>query len=46
MTIDAQYVPGFTWTRNPQVRLVKDFGSKVSVGLSLKRLRRSSPEEA
>ena len=35
MVIDAQYVPGFTWTRNPQVRLVKDFGSKVSVGLSL-----------
>jgi hypothetical protein len=34
MTIDAQYVPGFTWTRNPQVRLVKDFGSTVSVGLS------------
>ena len=35
MTIDAQYLPGFTWTRNPQVRLVKDFGSKVSVGLSV-----------
>ena len=35
LTIDAQYVPGFTWTRNPQVRLVKDFGSMVSAGLSL-----------
>jgi hypothetical protein len=35
LTIDAQYVPGFTWTRNPQVRLVKDFGSTVSAGLSL-----------
>ncbi|MGD0230399.1 MAG: hypothetical protein ABSC19_08575 [Syntrophorhabdales bacterium] len=34
LTIDAQYVPGFTWTRNPQVRLVRDFGSMVSVGLS------------
>ena len=34
LTIDAQYVPGFTWTRNPQVRLVKDFGSMVSVGIS------------
>jgi len=35
LTIDAQYVPGFTWTRNPQVRLVKDFGSMLSVGLSV-----------
>ena len=35
LTIDAQYVPGFTWTRNPQVRLVKDFGSMVSAGLSV-----------
>ncbi len=35
LTIDAQYVPGFTWTRNPQVRLVKDFGSTVSAGLSV-----------
>ena len=35
LTIDAQYVPGFTWTRNPQVRLVRDFGSMVSAGLSV-----------
>jgi outer membrane murein-binding lipoprotein Lpp len=35
LTIDAQYVPGFTWTRNPQVRLVRDFGDMVSAGLSL-----------
>jgi len=35
LTIDAQYVPGFTWTRNPQVRLVRDFGSTVSAGLSV-----------
>jgi hypothetical protein len=35
LTIDAQYVPGFTWTRNPQVRLVRDFGRMVSVGLSV-----------
>jgi len=35
LTIDAQYVPGFTWTRNPQVRLVKDFGSMVSAGVSV-----------
>ena len=35
MVVDNTYVPGFTYTRNPQVRLVKDFGSVVSVGLSL-----------
>lgn len=35
MTIDAQYVPGFTWTRNVQLRLVKDFGSAFSAGLSV-----------
>ena len=46
MVIDAQYVPGFTWTRNPQVRLVKDFGNKVSVGMSLEAPRRSSTQEA
>lgn len=35
-TIDAQYVPGFTWTRNPQVRFVKDFADKkVWAGVSL-----------
>jgi hypothetical protein len=27
-TIDAQYVPGFTWTRQPQVRLTADFDDK------------------
>lgn len=26
--IDAQYVPGFVWTRQPQIRLVKDFADK------------------
>lgn len=35
LTIDAQYVPGFTWTRNPQVRVVKDFGQKLWLGLSV-----------
>jgi hypothetical protein len=32
--IDAQYVVGFNWSRNPQIRVVKDFGSAVSVGVS------------
>ncbi len=36
LTIDAQYVPGFNWTRNPQIRVVKDFDDqKVWLGLSL-----------
>jgi hypothetical protein len=35
MTIDAQYVPGFNWTRNAQVRAVEKFNDAISVGLSL-----------
>ncbi len=34
-TIDAQYVVGFNWTRNPQLRLVKNFGKVASFGLSV-----------
>jgi len=35
LTIDAQYVPGFVWTRNPQLRFVKGFDNDlVDVGLS------------
>ena len=33
--IDAQYVPGFTWTRNPQLRVVKNFDKQIWVGLSI-----------
>jgi hypothetical protein len=36
LTIDGQYVPGFTWARQPQVRVVKDlFDNTVSIGVSL-----------
>lgn len=36
MTIEAQYVPGFTWTRNWQLRAVQDFDDKkIWAGLSL-----------
>lgn len=35
LTIDAQYVPGFNWTRNPQVRFVKEFNKAITLGLSL-----------
>jgi hypothetical protein len=34
LTIDAQYVPGFNWLRNPQIRLVKEFSPMVSAGIS------------
>src|SRR6201990_1244998 len=35
LTIDANYVAGFDYTRNWQIRLVKDFGPTVSLGLSI-----------
>ena len=35
LTIDANYVAGFDYTRNWQLRAVKDFGPTVSLGLSV-----------
>jgi hypothetical protein len=35
LTIDANYVVGFDYTRNWQIRAVKDFGPLVSLGLSV-----------
>ena len=35
LTIDAEYVPGFSWTRNPQFRVVQHFGDLYAAGLSL-----------
>jgi hypothetical protein len=35
LTIEAQYVPGFTWARQPQFRIVKDFDRKFWLGLSV-----------
>ncbi|HEV2702816.1 MAG TPA: hypothetical protein VGV09_14390 [Steroidobacteraceae bacterium] len=35
LTIDAQYVSGFNWTRNPQVRLVDKLTDGLWAGLSL-----------
>jgi hypothetical protein len=35
ISIDGQYVVGFNWTRNPQLRLVKNFANKAALGLSL-----------
>jgi hypothetical protein len=33
--IDAQYVPGFSWARQPQIRLTKDFDKQLWLALSL-----------
>ncbi|MGA2024978.1 MAG: hypothetical protein ABSH23_09485 [Steroidobacteraceae bacterium] len=35
LTIDSQYVAGFNWTRNPQVRFVKSWNDQIAVGLSI-----------
>lgn len=35
LTIDAQYVPGFAWARQPQLRFVKDFGKSFWAGISV-----------
>ena len=36
LTIDAQYVPGFSWARQPQVRVAKDFlDHRLWLGASL-----------
>jgi hypothetical protein len=34
LTIDASYVPGFSYLRNPELRFVKDFGKKYWIGLA------------
>jgi hypothetical protein len=34
LTIDAQYVVGFNWTRTPQFRLVKNFGDQFWLAAS------------
>jgi len=35
MTIDAQYQVGFSWARQYGFRVVKDFGGKFAIGLSV-----------
>jgi hypothetical protein len=34
LVIDAQYVPGFSWARQPQVRIVKDWDKTFWLGIS------------
>ncbi len=33
--IDAQYVVGYVWTRQPQLRIVKDFNKQLYIGISV-----------
>ena len=33
LTIDAQYLPGFDWLRNTEIRIVKDWDRKVWLGI-------------
>jgi hypothetical protein len=35
LTIDAQYVVGFDWLRNPQIRFVQDWNNIASFGVSI-----------
>jgi hypothetical protein len=37
LTIDAQYVVGFDWLRNPQVRFVQEWNNIASFGLSIEQ---------
>ena len=47
--IDAQYIPGFTWARQAQIRLVKDWDKTYWLGISLENPQTtfySSPNQA
>ena len=35
LVIDTNYLPGFTWDRNPQLRITKDFDNKYWIGASI-----------
>ncbi|QCE33099.1 hypothetical protein FAI41_05545 [Acetobacteraceae bacterium] len=48
LTVDANYVPGFTYTRAPQIRVVKAFGihgnrERFSIGASLEDPSATAP---
>ncbi|MDR3408243.1 MAG: hypothetical protein P4L68_07080, partial [Methylovirgula sp.] len=43
LTIDAQYVAGFAWTRQPQLRLVKDFGPQFWIAASAELPQTGTP---
>ena len=33
--IDGQYLPGFTWARQPQLRIVKNWNKQIWIGVSI-----------
>jgi hypothetical protein len=41
-TIDAQYVPGFTWTRQPQFRITKDWNKMLWMAVSVENAQSTS----
>jgi hypothetical protein len=41
-TIDAQYIPGFSFTRQPQIRVTKDFGTTLWLAVSLENPQTTS----
>jgi len=41
-TIDAQYIPGFSFARQPQVRLTKDLGATLRLAVSLENPQTTS----
>jgi len=41
-TIDAQYIPGFSFARQPQVRLTKDLGTTLRLAVSLENPQTTS----
>jgi hypothetical protein len=43
VTIDGQYVAGFTWARQPQIRLVKNFGDSFWIAASAEVPQTGSP---
>lgn len=43
LTIDAQYVPGFAWARQPQIRFVKDFDKTFWAAVSLENPTTNGP---
>jgi hypothetical protein len=41
-TIDAQYIPGFSFARQPQIRVTKDFGTTLTLAVSLENPQTTS----
>ncbi|SPF49668.1 conserved hypothetical protein [Syntrophobacter sp. SbD1] len=46
LTIDAQYVPGFNWTRQAQFRIVKDWDKQFWLGLSVENPQTTYVQQA